>query len=135
MKIFEILILLSSKNVQFLASFRFFQPAACNPPCKNGGVCKTPGKCECPEMFDGPQCEKMKSTCPAMPNSQTSKMDCDGNNCTVSCIEGHALSDGSMEMQMICENNKWMPANKQQSFEPNCERKIYVTFEIFENLF
>lgn len=99
--------------------------AVCNPPCQNGGVCKTPGKCECPEMFDGPQCEKMKSTCPPMPNSPTSKMDCDGNNCTVSCNEGHALSDGSTEMQMVCENDKWMPANKEQSFEPKCECKIF----------
>lgn len=76
-------------------------------------------------MFDGPQCDKMKSTCPPMPNSPTSKMDCDGNNCTVSCNEGHALPDGSAEMQMVCENDKWMPANKEQSFEPKCECKIF----------
>lgn len=64
-----------------------------------------------------------------MPDSQASKIECDGRNCTISCIEGHALPDGSTEMQMICENDKWMPANEEQSFEPNCERKnLYHVF-------
>lgn len=80
-------------------------------------------------MFDGSQCEKMKSNCPTMPESQASQMVCDGNMCTISCIEGHALPDGLTEMQMICEADKWVPAKKeQQSFEPNCEREICLNF-------
>lgn len=99
----------------------------CNPPCENGGICDLTGKfCVCPETFDGAQCERriVKETCPLIPHSHTSRSDCSGNTCSITCIDGHALDDGSTEVEMICQNHKWIIAHSGLSHKPVCKCKI-----------
>lgn len=99
---------------------------ACDPPCKNGGVCEASGKCSCPKMCGGAQCEQLNDTCPVIPHSPTANVDCAESTCHISCVDGHALPDGSTELQMICKNHMWMPAHNVPAIEPICKRKIYI---------
>lgn len=73
-----------------------------------------------------------KRACPAKPDMQQAEAtDCGSTDCTVLCLEGHALPDGSTTMKMTCKNGKWMPVNPDQSFAPHCECKCELNIAKF----
>lgn len=55
---------------------RFDYTATCTPPCQNNGICVAPNQCNCPENYQGSQCEFAKLPClnyPPMPKNSGRK--------------------------------------------------------------
>lgn len=107
--------------------------AICMPACKNNGICIEPGTCSCPENFVGPYCEHEKKLClskPIIPHN--SKLVCSSTSCTISCAKGYTFPDGTSITNMICKDGEWTPSRSDQSFIPDCQRKIcFITFAFF----
>lgn len=99
------------------------------PPCKNNGICFEPGTCQCPENFVGPYCEHEKKLCLTRPvQPHNSKLSCSSTSCTIACAKGHTFPDGSSITNMICKNGEWAPSRADQTFVPDCSRKIDLMF-------
>lgn len=101
--------------------------AICMPPCQNLGFCLAPNVCNCPDGFEGPQCQYAKSK-PCLdkpPTPMNSRVVCNEKECMSSCNRGFAFPDGSKKLTMVCDSGNWVqrqqPPGKFQKV-PDCQR-------------
>lgn len=84
--------------------------ATCVPPCQNLGFCKAPGECICPETFEGPQCQFVKTQrcLQKPPTPSNSRVLYNDKEYVSTCFKGFAFPDGSKELKMVCDSGNWV---------------------------
>jgi hypothetical protein len=104
-----------------------FPIAICMPPCQNLGFCMAPGVCNCPDNFEGPECQfaKTKPCLDKPPTPMNSRVVCNEKECISTCNRGFAFPGGSKKLTMICDSGNWIQRNQQPgTFQkvPDCQR-------------
>lgn len=105
--------------------------ATCVPPCQNLGFCKAPGECICPETFEGPQCQFVKTQrcLQKPPTPSNSRVLYNDKEYVSTCFKGFAFPDGSKEFKMVCDSGNWVqhhqPTGTIQKV-PDCQRNHMI---------
>lgn len=101
------------------------------PPCQNLGFCMAPNFCNCPDSFDGPQCQfpKSKPCLDKPPTPMNSRVVCNEKECIATCNKGFAFLGGGKKLTILCEEGAWTqvsnPSVQQQGSSkriPDCQR-------------
>ena len=106
------------------------------PPCENLGFCMAPNFCNCPDNYEGPQCQfpKSKPCLDKPPTPMNSRVVCNEKECIATCNKGFAFLGGGKKLTLTCEEGSWTQASstavKQQQgggFQriPDCQRNIF----------
>ncbi len=118
-------------NLSPTNAFYFRQTAICMPPCQNLGFCLAPNVCECPDNFEGPQCQfaKTKPCLDKPPTPMNSRVVCNEKECISTCNRGFAFPGGSKKLTMVCDAGNWVqrqqPPGKFQKV-PDCLRNCII---------
>lgn len=104
-----------------------FQTAICMPPCQNLGFCIAPGVCNCPDNFEGSECQfaKSKPCLDKPPTPMNSRVVCNEKECISTCNRGFTFPGGSKKLTMICDSGNWIQRQQQPgTFQkvPDCQR-------------
>ena len=106
--------------------------AICMPPCQNLGFCLAPNLCECPDGFEGPQCQfaKSKPCLDKPPTPMNSRVVCNEKECISTCNKGFTFPGGSKKLTLICDAGAWTPRVQQPAGQskkvPDCQREYYA---------
>ncbi len=116
-------------NCELMSSlfFFWFQIAICMPPCQNLGFCIAPGVCNCPDNFEGSECQfaKSKPCLDKPPTPMNSRVVCNEKECISTCNRGFAFPGGSKKLTMVCDSGNWIQRQQQPgTFQkvPDCQR-------------
>lgn len=101
------------------------------PPCQNLGFCLAPNVCNCPDGFEGPQCQYAKSK-PCLdkpPTPMNSRVVCNEKECISTCNRGFTFPGGGKKLTMVCDAGNWVqrqqPPGKFQKV-PDCQRNYII---------
>lgn len=109
----------------------FLCTAICMPPCQNLGFCLAPNVCNCPDGFEGPQCQfpKSKPCLDKPPTPMNSRVVCNEKECISTCNRGFAFPGGSKKLTMVCDGGNWVQRQQQPGkFQkvPDCLRNCII---------
>lgn len=100
-----------------------------------------PNFCNCPDNFEGPQCQfaKSKPCLDKPPTPMNSRVVCNEKECIASCNKGFAFHGGGKKLTLICDGGSWTPISSstvklqhQGSFQriPDCQRKNFHSYAL-----
>lgn len=109
------------------------------PPCQNLGFCLAPNVCDCPDNFEGAQCQfaKSKPCLDKPPTPMNSRVVCNEKECISTCNRGFAFPGGGKKLTMVCDAGNWVqrqqPPGKFQKV-PDCQRNCIICLIIAHQL-
>lgn len=101
------------------------------PPCQNLGFCIAPGVCNCPDNFEGSECQiaKSKPCLDKPPTPMNSRVVCNEKECISTCNRGFTFPGGSKKLTMVCDAGNWVQRQQPPgTFQkvPDCQRNDTV---------